>query len=76
MLARGARLGIVGIGLGLVGAYAATRLISSQLFGVNAVDPLTYGAAGGLLFGLTLLASYVPARRAGRVDPLKALRSD
>ena len=76
MLARGVRLGLTGIGFGLAGAYAATRLISSQLFGVDAVDPLTYGAAGALLFGLTLLASYVPARRAGRVDPLKALRSD
>ena len=76
VLARGVRLGMTGMGLGLAGAYAATRLVSSQLFGVDAVDPLTYGAAGGLLFGLTLLVSYVPARRAGRVDPLQALRSD
>ena len=76
VLARGARLGAVGIGLGLLGAFGATRLISSQLFGVAPMDPVTYVAAGALLFGLTLLAAYVPARRAGRVDPLEALRSD
>ena len=76
VLARGARLGALGIALGLVGSFAATRLVSAQLFGVAAIDPLTYALAGGLLFSLTLLASYVPARRAGRVDPLVALRSD
>ena len=74
VLARGARLGVLGIALGLLGSFAATRLISTQLFGVAPIDPLTYGAAGTLLFGLTLFASYIPARRAGRVDPLEAMR--
>jgi putative ABC transport system permease protein len=76
VLARGARLGVIGIVLGLVSAFAAARLISAQLFGVEALDPLTYSLAGGLLVSLTLLATWVPARRAGRVDPLTALRSD
>ncbi len=76
VLARGGRLGVIGIVLGLVSAFAAARLVSAQLFGVEALDPLTYSVAGGLLLSLTLLATWVPARRAGRVDPLTALRSD
>jgi predicted permease len=76
VLARGTRLAAAGIAAGLVGAFVATRWIEAQLFGVAALDPLTYGMAGALLFGLTLLASYIPARRAARVDPLIALRSD
>jgi putative ABC transport system permease protein len=76
VLARGARLGALGIALGIVGAFGASRLIAAQLFGVMPLDPLTFASAGALLFGLTLLASYVPARRAGRLDPLVALRSE
>jgi ABC-type lipoprotein release transport system permease subunit len=48
----------------------------SQLFGVAPIDPISYGVACALLFALTLLASYIPARRAARVDPLSALRAD
>ena len=76
VLARGARLAAMGIGLGLSGALAATRLVKAQLFNVAAVDPLTYAVAGGVLFVLALAASYIPARRAARVDPLVSLRAD
>jgi ABC-type antimicrobial peptide transport system permease subunit len=67
---------IVGGVLGLAGAIAAGRLLTSQLFGVTSADPATLIAvvAG---FGLVaLLASYIPARRATRLDPLRALRAD
>lgn len=76
VLLRGARLGAVGIALGLLGALGAARLIASQLFGVAPGDVATYALAAGLLFSLTLFASYIPARRAARVDPLRALRAD
>jgi putative ABC transport system permease protein len=56
--------------------FVATRWVESQLFGVAPIDPISYGVAGALLFALTLLASYIPARRAARVDPLLALRAD
>jgi predicted permease len=76
VLARGTRLAVAGVAVGLVGAFVASRWIESQLFGVAALDPFTYALAGALLFGLTLVASYIPARRAARVDPLVALRSE
>lgn len=66
----------VGFGLltGLLVSLAITRLLSSQLFAVSAFDPLTFGSVSLLLAGVALLACYVPARRATRVDPLVALR--
>jgi len=64
----------VGIVLGLGGAAAVTQLLTSMLFNVKATDPLTYVAVVALLFAVALLASYVPARRAMRVDPMVALR--
>jgi putative ABC transport system permease protein len=64
----------VGIVLGLAGAAAVTQLLTSMLFNVKATDPLTYVAVVALLFAVALLASYVPARRAMRVDPMVALR--
>jgi len=64
----------VGIVLGLAGGAAVTQLLTSMLFNVKATDPLTYLAVVALLFAVALLASYVPARRAMRVDPMVALR--
>ena len=71
-------LGLVlsGIVIGLAGAFALTRVLASMLFGVSATDGLTYVGLALLLAAIALLASYVPARRAARVDPLIALRSE
>ena len=76
VLREGMTLGIVGIGLGLAGAFAATRVLSSFLFGVGAGDPLTFSAVAVLLFVVALLATYFPSRRALRVDPIAALRAE
>ncbi|HIF07975.1 MAG TPA: FtsX-like permease family protein [Gemmatimonadetes bacterium] len=65
-----------GVILGVLGAVAATRLISSWLYGIEATDPVTFAGVSLVLVGITLLATYVPARRAARVDPLIALRSE
>ncbi|MBT8396360.1 MAG: ABC transporter permease [Gemmatimonadetes bacterium] len=74
VLKQGLALAGVGIGLGLVLAVGLTRYLSSLLFGVSAVDPLTYGAVAVGLLVVALLASYLPARRASKVDPMTALR--
>jgi ABC-type antimicrobial peptide transport system permease subunit len=66
----------LGVGMGMVGALAATRLMRSLLFGVSANDPLTFVAMAAFLTAVALLASYLPARRATRVDPLIAMRSE
>lgn len=63
-----------GIALGLMGAVFAARLISSLLYGVAPLDPLTYAGAAGLLLVVALLAAWVPARRAASIDPMQALR--
>ena len=74
VLGQGARLALIGVAAGLVCALAATRLLSSVLVGVSAVDPLTFGAASLLLVAVALMACYLPALRAAKVDPMKALR--
>jgi predicted permease len=72
----GSRLAIAGLVIGLAGSFALTRLISTMLFGVAPTDPLTFGAVSVILLGIGLLASWLPARRATRIDPIVALRSD
>jgi predicted permease len=74
VLMEGAKFYAVGVTLGLVGAFATTRLLASELYGVSAVDPLTYVGVAAVMALVTMLACYVPARRAMRVDPLVALR--
>jgi putative ABC transport system permease protein len=71
---QGAALGLIGICIGLGGAFALTRLISTLLFGIEATDPLTFGCVAALLMTVALLASMLPARRASKVDPMVALR--
>jgi predicted permease len=65
---------LIGIGIGLVGAFALTRWMRTLLFEITATDPLTYVSVIGLLAVVALLACYIPARRAAKVDPLIALR--
>ena len=71
---QGSILILLGLTIGLVGAFVATRLIESLLFGVTTKDPFTFAAAAVLLALVALLACYIPAWRATKVDPLRALR--
>jgi ABC-type antimicrobial peptide transport system permease subunit len=76
VLVEGARLAIVGIVLGLAGSYWAARLLSSFLYGVTTTDLPAFASAAVALFIAALVATYLPARRAARVDPMHALRAE
>ena len=76
ILKQGLLLTSIGVGVGLIGALALTRLMSGLLFGVGSTDPATFTAIVLLLTAVSLIACYIPARRATRVDPLIALRYD
>ena len=76
IVGRGATLAVVGLAMGLIGALALTRLLTSMLYSVKPGDPGTFAAVALLLGCIALLASYLPARRAMRVDPIVALRHE
>jgi predicted permease len=76
VIRQGLVLALSGVGLGLIAAVAFGRLVSGLLFGVRSTDPVTFGAIAVLLTAVALLASYIPARRAARIDPMISLRCE
>jgi predicted permease len=76
IVSEGVRLTVWGIVLGLAGAAMASTLLSKFLFGIPAFDPVSFAAGAVMLLGVAFLASYLPARRASRIDPMTALRSE
>jgi len=74
VMSQGLRLAAVGIGLGLAGALILTRLLSTLLFGLGPTDPVTFSGVSLTLLGVMMLACYLPAHRAAKVDPIEALR--
>ncbi len=73
VVGQGMRLAVVGVALGVFGALLATRLMASLLFGVSTTDPLTFVATATILLVVTAVASFIPARRAANLSPVKAL---
>jgi predicted permease len=74
ILGHGMKLALIGVGIGLLGAFALTRLMASMLFGVEPTDATTYGVIAALLIAVSLLACYLPGRRATKVEPTISLR--
>jgi putative ABC transport system permease protein len=75
VMREGVMLTVAGLAIGLVGSIAVARVVASLLFGVRASDPVTFTIVAALLLGVTAVAAFLPARRAARVDPLRAMRS-
>jgi putative ABC transport system permease protein len=76
VVGEGARMALLGVAAGIAGALGLTHLMANQLFGVTPYDPLTFGVVAAVLTLVALLACYLPARRAVRVDPAVALRCE
>jgi putative ABC transport system permease protein len=76
IIGQGMRIALIGTGVGLIGALVITRVIGTLLFEVGVADPFTYAVVPLLLLSVTLIACWVPARRASRVDPIRALRAE
>ncbi len=76
VLRQGVGLAASGIAAGLVGAALMSSFLASLLFGVRAVDPVTYGSVATMLAAVSVLATWLPARRAASVDPVQALRQE
>ena len=76
VLGQGLKITLIGVGIGIAAALGLTRLITTMIYGVGALDPLTFAAVAVLLSCIALAACYLPARRAMRVDPAVALRQE
>jgi predicted permease len=76
VIGQGAKVVVAGVAIGLIAAVLSTRALGTLLYEVRALDPLTFAVASALMIGIGLLASYVPARRASRVDPMISLRAE
>lgn len=76
VVSQSARVAVIGVAIGLAGALALTRVMSTLLFDVSPLDPLTFAVAALLLFGVAALATYLPARRAASIDPQSAIRAE
>jgi putative ABC transport system permease protein len=74
VLGQGVRLALIGVGMGVVAALGLSRLLTNYLYAVRPTDPLTFAVVSAAVIAVALLASYLPARRAMKVDPLVALR--
>jgi ABC-type antimicrobial peptide transport system permease subunit len=76
VLGGGMKLALIGVVIGLTGAFALSRYVETLLYDVTPSDPMSYAGTAGILLAVAAVACYVPARRAMRVDPLVALQSE